>query len=599
MKIILFVLLVLFVGVVYSVCPREPQCNDLVDNDTDGFIDLADPDCTDALDDDEEGTAISFVAPTITKAFSPDTIETDQVSTITVTLNNSNALPVTINSISDTYPTEIVNATPSNSSNNCGGVLTAVDGGPSWSLSGGTIAATGSCNVTINVTSSTAGGPYLNTTSILDTVEAPDSSTASDSLTVNQTSSGTFNFIDVSNSVLADNCPNPSTDSFAHTMGTFNGETHLFTFSHNQSREAHCAWRWNSNTSVFEIQGSNTPDPGTGLSGQIAFGTNENQGCCGWATGLIDIDGDGDLDIHSRTTEGADGYFENNGTTTPAWIGSDDWKTCASGVRSFLYDADGDGVIEPALSTECNAMSGDQHFFDHDNDGTPSLITVNTNCDALGNAAYLDAENDGDMDIICSLGNTDPGGRSYYISINTNGNFNTTVVTGLGHAAGDTNYSKGAPLAVDINNDGFVDYIGPGTGSGDGAMMLLSNGNGTFTNDTDHGDLSSSSGKNQMSGWDYDGDCDIDLIQKQDLNTNNVGIYQNQNGGNCLSVDVDNYDKVTVRRNDNNAVVFHYEYIVRHVLSQIWGKVHVGLGSLTPSEVNCTIDPVIGPNRSC
>lgn len=43
-------------------CPR-PQCSDTIENDTDGFIDLADPGCTDAADNDETNVIAPPPAP--------------------------------------------------------------------------------------------------------------------------------------------------------------------------------------------------------------------------------------------------------------------------------------------------------------------------------------------------------------------------------------------------------------------------------------------------------------------------------------------------------------------------------------------------------
>ncbi|MFQ5756455.1 MAG: OmpA family protein [Acidiferrobacterales bacterium] len=102
-----------------------------------------------------------------------------------MTITNPNATALTGAAVSDTYPIEITNATPHNGATTCaGGAITAADGGPSVALTTATIPASGSCTVTVDVTSVTPGGPYLNTTGTVTSNEAPASATATDSLTV-------------------------------------------------------------------------------------------------------------------------------------------------------------------------------------------------------------------------------------------------------------------------------------------------------------------------------------------------------------------------------------------------------------------------------
>lgn len=135
---------------------------------------------------------VNFAAPTLTKTFATDPIALGASSTMTLTLTNSNTVALTGTSVADTYPTQISNATPANAATTCGGTLSAIDGGASVGLTGGTIPASGSCTVTVDVTSTTAGGPYTNTTGVVSTNEAPDSTTASDDLTVTATTPPTI-----------------------------------------------------------------------------------------------------------------------------------------------------------------------------------------------------------------------------------------------------------------------------------------------------------------------------------------------------------------------------------------------------------------------
>lgn len=105
---------------------------------------------------------LSVGKPSITKAFAPTTIVSGGTSTITFTVNNLSATPLTNVAFSDAL-TNMVVASPNGLGGTCTGTRTAVVGSSSISLTGGTLAATSSCTMTVNVTSST-GGIHPNTT---------------------------------------------------------------------------------------------------------------------------------------------------------------------------------------------------------------------------------------------------------------------------------------------------------------------------------------------------------------------------------------------------------------------------------------------------
>lgn len=126
------------------------------------------------------------IAPTITKVFAANPIVSGGISTLNLNINNLNSTALTGVAVTDSYPLEIVNATPSNAATTCsGGTVSAVDGGSSIALSNASIPANTSCTVTVDVTSASPGGSYLNTTGAVTSAEAPPSTNASDSLTVN------------------------------------------------------------------------------------------------------------------------------------------------------------------------------------------------------------------------------------------------------------------------------------------------------------------------------------------------------------------------------------------------------------------------------
>jgi uncharacterized repeat protein (TIGR01451 family) len=117
------------------------------------------------------------------KAFTPDTVPGGSPSTLTFVLANSSAYDATSVSLNDNLPAGMVVATPPNASTTCmGGTLTAVSGSGLVTYSGGTVLASSSCTVTLDVTAS-APGAYVNTTGDL-TSSLGNSGTAMATLTV-------------------------------------------------------------------------------------------------------------------------------------------------------------------------------------------------------------------------------------------------------------------------------------------------------------------------------------------------------------------------------------------------------------------------------
>ena len=100
------------------------------------------------------------VAPTLGKAFSPSTIVSGGVSTLTITLNNAGTTADSMTSpLTDTMPTGVV--VSGTATTTCGGTPTAPSGGSIVSLTGGSIPAAGSCTITVPVTAP-AGGNFIN-----------------------------------------------------------------------------------------------------------------------------------------------------------------------------------------------------------------------------------------------------------------------------------------------------------------------------------------------------------------------------------------------------------------------------------------------------
>lgn len=128
----------------------------------------------------------SLAATTVAKSFSPTTIPTQGISTLTITLSNSNASAITGTAFTDTYPAGLVNAPSPAASTTCaGGTVTGAANAGSVALSGATIPPSGSCTVTVSVTSST-GGSYANNVPVgtVTSANAPANTVASNTATL-------------------------------------------------------------------------------------------------------------------------------------------------------------------------------------------------------------------------------------------------------------------------------------------------------------------------------------------------------------------------------------------------------------------------------
>src|SRR6185437_14798784 len=121
---------------------------------------------------------------TAAKAFAPSSIGTNDTSVMTITLTNPNASAVTGAAFTDNYPAGLVNTASASGASTCAGAtVTAANNGTSVALSGATVPASGSCTVTVNVTSASTGG-YLNSTGSVTTTNAGTAAAASATLNV-------------------------------------------------------------------------------------------------------------------------------------------------------------------------------------------------------------------------------------------------------------------------------------------------------------------------------------------------------------------------------------------------------------------------------
>lgn len=96
-----------------------------------------------------------MISPSLSKIFTPDTLLKDAISTLTITLNNTNSVQALLTApFIDQLPQGLT--VYGNAQNYCGGVVTAISGTSTITLTGGAIPANGSCSITVEVIASSA-----------------------------------------------------------------------------------------------------------------------------------------------------------------------------------------------------------------------------------------------------------------------------------------------------------------------------------------------------------------------------------------------------------------------------------------------------------
>src|SRR5882757_12690 len=101
--------------------------------------------------------------PTVAKSFSPTTIAANGTSTLTLTITNADAFPITSVGFTDAFPSGLVVAGTPSLTNSCGGsVAGATTGSGTLTLSGGSMSASSTCTITVAVTAATPN-IYTNT----------------------------------------------------------------------------------------------------------------------------------------------------------------------------------------------------------------------------------------------------------------------------------------------------------------------------------------------------------------------------------------------------------------------------------------------------
>jgi serine protease len=137
--------------------------------------------------------AVHPAAPAVSEGFSPATVATNAVSTLTITLGNSNGFALTQSSLSVSLPANLTIAAGAKAATTCSGAaLVLANTTTSVSLSGANIPADGNCTISLPVESTTVGS-YRVSVAALALATAPagaNAAASSASLTVSAPSGG-------------------------------------------------------------------------------------------------------------------------------------------------------------------------------------------------------------------------------------------------------------------------------------------------------------------------------------------------------------------------------------------------------------------------
>ena len=224
----------------------------------------------------------------------------------------------------------------------------------------------------------------------------------------------------------------------------------------------------------------------------------------------IDIDGDGDMDVVSASSDDDKiAWYENDGNGT---FGTQQIiATSASGVNSIVAtDMDGDGDIDVLSSFDNNKIA----WYENNGNGTfgtQQIITTN----AVGvNAVFAsDMDGDGNMDVLSSFDNN----IAWYKN-NGNGTFGTLQIIAT---ISEPQYV----LASDIDGDGDMDVIS----SSYNKIAWYENTDGTGTFGTQQIITTSLQFAHSVIATDIDGDGDMDVLSasNSDGYDNKIAWYEN------------------------------------------------------------------------
>ena len=229
-----------------------------------------------------------------------------------------------------------------------------------------------------------------------------------------------------------------------------------------------------------------------------------------------DMDGDGDMDIVSASYgDDTIAWYENNGAADPTWTAADISTTADEARSVFAGDIDGDGDIDIV-----SASSNDDTIAWYENNGAsdPSWTAADiaTSADGAQSVYAADMDGDGDMDILSASftddtiawyennGAADPSWTAADIATDADGAFSV--------------------FAVDMDGDGDMDIIS--ASSNDNTIAWYENNGASDPSWTASDIVTSADGAQSVYAADMDGDGDMDIISASYLD-DTIAWYEN------------------------------------------------------------------------
>jgi enediyne biosynthesis protein E4 len=248
-----------------------------------------------------------------------------------------------------------------------------------------------------------------------------------------------------------------------------------------------------------------------------------------------DYDGDSNLDLIIANRDEANELFHNNGDGTFARIDTGIIVTSnRSSITPTWIDIDDDGDLDLHIT---NTFANHNFLYINHGDGfftRNDTSVISTDGKHGSSPSWGDYDNDGDLDLFVSNTNTEPGENNHLFRNDGHGDF--TQLTNV-PMANDRGVSAGSSWG-DIDNDGDIDlvvangeFIGPRKN-----FIYLNKGGGEFerlTGEPAVEDLGQTDGISLVD-WDEDGALEL-FITNRDRNS---AAYDNTSSGNWLMMNL-------------------------------------------------------------